>query len=164
MNALRESARTRSSMPEARGRGNCDFEGLHYVRVGQARAREAALCESPLPVAARLLLLVMSEAQVNGCCPMGPETWGDALGVDHDEAREMIAAFAAVGFLTNDSDLHCLHVHGRAIDKGAGRKKRCGKEAAVGRSDKRARPRRHGYDLLVRTGAPFRPPCTRPVT
>lgn len=138
-----------------------DFEGLHYVRVGQARARAAALCTSSLDVQTRFLLLVLAEVQVNGCCPMGPEAWQQALNVTSAEAEFLVKDFTAVGLLTEDSDLYCLHVHGRAVNKGAGRRRFCGKEAS-GSARRKARPRAKGYPALHMTGRPFRPPATRP--
>jgi hypothetical protein len=158
--ALHQTAMTMSTASGELER-RCDFEGLHYVRVGQARAREAALCMSPLPPSTRLLLLILAEVQINGCCPMGPEVWQPALGLAEAEAADEIAALVAVGFLSGDSDLHCLHVHGRAANKRAGRRRSCGKDAQVGRSDKKARPRRKGYAPLIQSGRAFKPPCTR---
>jgi hypothetical protein len=134
-----------------------EFEGLHYVRVGQARAREAALCRSSLDVQVRFLLLVLAETQINGCCPMGPDVWGPALGVTTREAEFLVEDFTAVGLLTQDSDLYCLHVHGRAVNKGAGRRRFCGK-AASGNARRKARPRARGFAYLAMTGLPFRPP------
>jgi hypothetical protein len=147
-------------MDEQHDRRGDDFEGFHYVRVGQARAREAALCESGLGADARLLLLVLAEVQRNGCCPMGPEVWGPALGVTAQEAAALIASLVSVGFLSEESDAYCLHVHGRAANKGAGRRTWCGKTAAT-HPRRKARPRRRSYDWLRRTGLPFRPPRTR---
>jgi hypothetical protein len=117
------------------------FEGFGYCRVGQARARAAALCASTLSADARLLLLVLSEVQANGCCPMGQEVWLPALGVTADEAVALIKGLTDVGVLAEDSDVHCLHVHGRAIDKGNVRGRRlCGKAAATS-SRRKARPK-----------------------
>jgi hypothetical protein len=134
-----------------------DSAGYHYVRVGQARARAAALCASELDAGTRLLLLLLAEVQRNGCCPMGPEVWGPALGVTADEAAFLLQQFILVGLLNEESDLFCLHVHGRAVDKGAGRRLHCGKSAAAG-PRRKARPKARKYPDLVRTGAPFRAP------
>lgn len=155
------SARTLSTSSEdVEGLRPDAFEGLHYVRVGQARARAAALCTSALDVQARFLLLVLAEVQKNGCCPMGPDVWGPALGVSTAEAEFLAKDFTAVGFLTEDSDLYCLHVHGRAANKGAGRRRFCGQEAAAAITRRRARPKARAYPSLVMTTAPFRPPGT----
>jgi hypothetical protein len=139
------------------------FEGFHYVRVGQARARAAALCASRLDAQARFLLLVLAEVQRNGCIPMGPDAWEPALGVNLPTAELLVEQFTEVGLLGEDSDLWCLHVHGRMVDKGAGRRSHCGKEAA-GHARRKARPRHRGYLALTRTGLPFRPPGTSPAS
>jgi hypothetical protein len=159
--AGRVSSRALSTFGHDGGPRPDAFEGLHYVRVGQARARAAALCTSALDVQARFLLLVLAEVQRNGCCPMGPDVWEPALGVTLTEAELLVRDFTAVGFLTADSDLYCLHVHGRAVNKGAGRRRLCGQEAAGANKRRRARPKARAYPSLVRTGTAFRPPGTR---
>jgi hypothetical protein len=151
---------TVEAQPDRRGN---DFEGFAYTRVSQPRARAAALCSSALDVQARFLLLVLAEVQRNGCCPMGPEVWGPALGISTGEAESLVKHFTEVGVLTEESDLYCLHVHGRAVNKGAGRRLLCGK-AAAGSPRRKARPRARAYPPLVMTGEPFRPPFARPRT
>ncbi len=161
--ALRSTPRTQSQTLDGRAPSRLgDFEGMHYSRVGQARARQAAICSSDLDAQCRLLLLILAETQKNGCCPIGPETWEPSLGVGHEEAELLIKQFTAVGLLTEDSDLYCLHVHGRAVNKGAGgRQTYCGKQASTGRRDRVTRPRSKGFQPLVRTGRPFCPPGLR---
>ena len=142
------------------------FEGYGYVRVSQVRARESALCTSSLSTDARLLLLIHAETQRNGCCPMGPEAWVQGLGMDPEMAASMIGTLQEVGVLTVDSDVYCLHVHGRAINRGGARgRKWCGHQARPGGTKigrpKSARPRQKRYHLLKMTGRPFQAPGVR---
>ena len=140
-----------------RVRYNDAFEGFFYVNVGQARAREAV---SDLSVDLRLYLLIEAELQRNGCVPIGPEGWTD-LGVANADAEALIRSYQAVGILTNDSDIWCLHVNGRHAQRNTRKgRTRCGQAASV-RANRKARPRRLGYSDLRRTERPFRPPGTR---
>lgn len=135
------------------------LEGFGYCRVAQSRARASALCSSGLPASTRLLLLILAEVQRTGCCPMGPETWEPALGVTASEAELLIEELMDVGVLTGDSDLYCLHVHGRSVDKGGTRGRRgCGQAARASKRKRVARPKARGYPVLARTVKPFVPP------